>query len=117
MLTSEEQKFVAYWEQNRELHNSFSSKLSRGFPKACLFGLPILLLLVCVYFFIPDWYIKISKTSPQTFFVVVIGVFLAILFFAFTQMHFKWEMNEQLYLELKHKEKAANAANNTLNQS
>ena len=72
---------------------------------ACLFGLPILLLIACVYLFLPEWYTKISKTSPATFLVVTIAVFLAVFFYAFVRMHSKWEMNEQLYKELKFKEK------------
>jgi hypothetical protein len=110
MLTPEEEKFIQYWEQNRVSHSSFISKLLRGLPMACVFGLPILLLTVCVYLFIPNWYIKISNTSPQTFFVVVIAVIIAILFYAVARMHFKWEMNDQLYHEFKHKQKKADAA-------
>lgn len=72
---------------------------------ACMFGLPILLLIACVYLFLPEWYTKISKTSPETFVIVTIAVFIAIFFYAFTRMHFKWEMNEQLYKEIKYKEK------------
>jgi magnesium-transporting ATPase (P-type) len=111
MLTTEEEKFMQYWEQNKEAHSSFISKLLRGLPMACVFGLPILLLIVSVYFFLPEWYTKISKTSPQTFFVVVIAVTIAILFYAVVRMHFKWEMNEQLYQELKQQQKKIDAAN------
>jgi uncharacterized membrane protein len=111
MLSEKEEKFMQYWERNRAEHSSFISKLLRGFPMACLFCLPILLLIVVVYFFIPDWYIKISKTSSSTFMVVVVAVFISIIFYAFTRMHFKWEMNEQSYLELKQKQKKADAAN------
>ncbi len=110
MLTTEDEKFIEYWERNREAHSTFISKLLRGLPMACVFGLPILLLIVSVYFFIPDWYTKISNTSPQTFFVVVIAVIIAILFYAVARMHFKWEMNDQLYQELKHKQKKVDAA-------
>ena len=105
MLTDDETRFIQFWDKNKELHSSFSSKLLRGLPMACMFGLPILLLIACVYLFLPEWYTKISKTSPQTFLVVTIAVFIAIVFYAFTRMHFKWEMNEQLYKELKYKEK------------
>ncbi len=103
MLSAEEEKFMEYWEKNREAYSSTGSKFLRGLPMACLFGLPILLFIACVYLFFPDWYMKISGTSAETFFVIVIGVFIAIIFFAFFRMHFKWEMNEQLYLELKAK--------------
>jgi hypothetical protein len=111
MLTTEEAKFVAYWEQNREALSTTKSKLRRGLPMAGIFGLPILLLIVCVYLFLPDWYMRISKTSPQAFFVVVIAVFIIIFFYAFARMHFNWEMNEQLYLEFKHKQNKTEAAN------
>jgi hypothetical protein len=110
MLTLEEENFIQYWEQNKDVHGTFMSKILRGLPMAFVFGLPILLLIIVVYLFIPDWYIKISKTSPQAFFVVVIAVIIAIIFYAFTRMHFKWEMNNQIYQELKQKQKKADAA-------
>ena len=105
MLTDDETRFIQFWDKNKDLHSGFTSKLLRGLPMACMFGLPILLLIACVYLFLPEWYTKISKTSPQTFLVVTVAVFIAIVFYAFTRMHFKWEMNEQLYKELKYKEK------------
>ena len=105
MLTDDETRFLAFWDKNKEPHSTFSSKLLRGLPMACMFGLPILLLIACVYLFLPEWYTKISKTSPETFLIVTIAVFIAIFFYAFTRMHFKWEMNEQLYKEIKYKEK------------
>ena len=108
MLTDDENRFLVFWEKNKELHSTFSSKLLRGLPMACLFGLPILLLIACVYLFLPEWYTKISKTSPETFLIVTIAVFITVFFYAFIRMHFKWEMNEQLYKEIKYKEKKAN---------
>jgi membrane protein YdbS with pleckstrin-like domain len=111
MLTVEEEKFVQFWEQNRQEYSKFTSKLLRGIPMASIFALPILLLILCVYLFLPEWYMKISKTSSQTFFVVIIAVFVVIFFYAFARMHFKWEMNDQLYQELKMKEKRTKAAN------
>jgi len=107
MLTDDETRFLHYWEKHRELHSGFSSKLLRGLPMAFLFGLPILLLVLCVYLFLPEWYTKISKTSSATFVVVVIAVLIAIVFYAFVRMHFKWEMNDQQYKEIKAKEKKA----------
>ena len=63
-----------------------------------------------VYLFFPDWYTKISGTTPWTFIVVLIAVIIAILFFSYFRMHFKWEMNEQAYLELKYKQEHSDAA-------
>jgi membrane protein YdbS with pleckstrin-like domain len=105
MLTDDELRFVQYWEKHKALHSTFTSKLLRGLPMAFVFGLPILLLILCVYLFLPEWYTKISKTSSATFVVVVIAVLIAIVFYAFIRMHFKWEMNDQQYKELKAKEK------------
>lgn len=105
MLSTEEEKFIKYWEDKREAYSSSKSKLLRGLPGASMLGLPILLLLVCVYLFFPDWYTKISATSVQTFAVVVLAIIIFIICFAFARMHFRWEMNEQAYLELKYKQK------------
>ncbi|MDB5201234.1 MAG: hypothetical protein JWQ27_643 [Ferruginibacter sp.] len=107
MLSEKEEAFLAYWEQNRIPFSSTPSKLVRGMPMAMMFGLPILLSVLVVYLFFPDWYTKISATTSGTFGVVVIAVFIAILFFSYFRMHFKWEMNEQAYLELKHKKQGA----------
>ena len=112
MLSEEQQeRFIEYWEKNRDWQKSTGSKIMRGLPMAALFGLPILIFIAIIYFFLPDWYAKISDTSRETFVVIVVAVLIFIIFFAFLRMHFKWEMNEQLYLELKSRRKKADAAN------
>lgn len=117
MLSTEEQKFIKYWEENREQHSGFASKLLRGLPMAMVFGLPILLLIVVVYILSPEWYTKVSSALAGSAVVVVIAVLIAILFYAFIRMHFKWEMNDQFYKELKQKEKRSDAANEAHNNS
>ncbi|CAN5515741.1 hypothetical protein BH11BAC3_BH11BAC3_24980 [soil metagenome] len=104
MISEKEIKFLRYWERNREIESTFLSKLTRGFPMALLFGLPIILSIVVVRIFFPDWYMKISQTSPGMFITAVIAMIIIILFYSFFRMQFKWEMNEQLYKELKSKE-------------
>ena len=116
MLSPEEEKFIKYWNDNRMEYSGFKSKLLRGLPMAPVFGLPIILLIICIYFFFPDWFAKISNTSSQSFFVAGIAVLIFIIFFAFARMHFKWEMNEQLYLELKYKKKKEIAVSQSVNQ-
>ena len=111
MLTAREQEFILYWETHRDEQNRFLSKLSRGFPMALMFGLPIILFILAVYIWFPDWYTKISSTTSGSFVTIVIAVFICIVFFSYFRMHFKWEMNEQLYLELKQKQKRNEAAN------
>lgn len=110
MLLPEEENFLTYWEANRAAFSEPLSKLVRGLPMAIVFGMPILIFIAVVYFFLPDWYTKISKATAQTFVVISIAVLIAIIFYAFVRMHFKWEQNEQLYLELKQKQKKTQAA-------
>ncbi|MEO5894016.1 MAG: hypothetical protein ABIQ31_27405 [Ferruginibacter sp.] len=104
MISEKETAFLRYWERNRDNENTFISKLTRGFPMALLFGLPIILLIVVVKLFFPDWYMKISGTSPGTFVTAVIAMLGVVMFYAYFRMQYKWEMNEQLYKELKSKE-------------
>jgi hypothetical protein len=101
MLTEKDKAFLQYWEQNRDSLGTFVSKLSRGLPMAVLFTLPILLFIIVVWVFFPDWYMKISKTSPGMFVTAIFAMVLVTLFYSFFRMQFKWESNEQLYNELK----------------
>lgn len=105
MLTEKQKNFIIHWENVRENENTIRRKIIGGLPMATLFGLPIILLIVVVYIFFPDWYMKISGTTSGSFAVITIAVLIAILFFSYFRMHFKWEMNEQLYTELKQKSK------------
>ena len=110
-------EFIEYWELHRDEQNSFQSKLFRGLPVAIMFGLPIILFILAVYLWFPDWYTKISATTSGSFTTIVIAVLICIVFFSYFRMHFKWEMNEQLYLELKQKQKRLEAAKGNEKQS
>lgn len=104
MISEKEIQFLRYWERHKDSESTFLSKLTRGFPMALLFGLPIILLVVVVWLFIPEWYMKISKNSPGTFFAAIIAMLGIVFFYSYFRMQYKWEMNEQLYKELKAKE-------------
>jgi drug/metabolite transporter (DMT)-like permease len=110
MLSDKERAFIETWEKNRETYSSFGSKMSRGLPMAFVFGLPILLLILSVYLFFPEWYYRISNRLSGALITIVIAVLIAVVFFAYFRMHFLWEQNEQLYLELLHKQKKQDAA-------
>jgi membrane protein YdbS with pleckstrin-like domain len=101
MLSEKEKQFLLYWEAERDKQNTVSSKILNGLPMAIIFSLPVFLAIFAVYFLFPDWYTKISNTSSGTFVTVFIAVLLCIFFFSYFRMHYKWEMNEQLYHELK----------------
>ena len=112
MITEKDKAFLRYWEQNRDFENTFKRKLSGGLPMAILFGLPIILLIVVIRIFLPDWYMKISSTSSGMFFTAVVAMIVVVLFYAYFRMQYKWEMNEQLYQESKSKEnKSINKTN------
>ncbi|MBK8711808.1 MAG: hypothetical protein IPL97_08055 [Niastella sp.] len=113
MLTQEEKQFLAYWEANRLPFKTVGSKLVRGLPMAMLFSLPILLLIAVVYFFIPDWYAKVSSAAASSMGATIVAVIIIIIFIAYFRMHFLWEMNEQAYRELLNK-KNRNEANQTI---
>ncbi len=100
MLTKEEKDFVTYWESHREKENTFVNKMIYGGPWGLIFALPIL---VAVIFH--DWYkrmIPISKTQLVLIGICVVGIAF---FYAYFRQQVRWENNEQLYQELKLKEK------------
>lgn len=104
MITEKEKQFLRYWEANKENEDRFLNKILGGLPMAIMFGSPVILSVVVVRLFFPDWYMKISQTTPGMFISAIIAVICIILFYSFFRMQFKWEMNEQLYQELKYKE-------------
>jgi membrane protein YdbS with pleckstrin-like domain len=110
MLSEKDKKFMSIWEKERDRRNTVSDKILSGLPMALMFSLPIILLIFVVYIFFPEWYTRISSTSQGTFITVVVAVLISTLFFSYFRMHYKWEMNEQLYHELKKKEKLAQSS-------
>ena len=104
MLSEKDKDFIIYWEKEKDRRNTFSAKLMQGLPMAALFSVPILLFIAAVYLFFPEWYTRISSRLPGSITTIVIAVIICILFFSYFRMQFKWESNEQLYRELKHKQ-------------
>ncbi len=103
MLSEKEKDFIIYWEKEKEGRSTFPAKLIQGLPMAALFSVPILLFITAVYLFFPEWYTRISSRLPGSITTIVIAVIICILFFSYFRMQYKWEMNEQLYRELKQK--------------
>lgn len=99
---------MARWSSVREKEARFLSKISSGLPMAMLFGLPIILSLIAVYYLSPDWYAKLSPAASGVLSTLVIAVIIIILFFSYFRMHFLWEQNEQLYQELMARQKNEN---------
>jgi amino acid transporter len=108
MLSEKDVNFITYWEREKENRKTFSAKLTGGLPVAALFCVPILLFITAVYLFFPEWYTKISSRLPGSITIIVIAVIICIFFFSYFRMQYKWEMNEQLYQELKQKSNKTN---------
>lgn len=104
MLTQKDKQFIIRWEAVREQESSTRAKLLNGLPMAVLFSVPILFFIAAIYFFFPDWYTKVSNRLSGSLLTIVIAIIGCTIFFAYFRMHYKWEMNEQLYKELKSKE-------------
>lgn len=108
MLSEKDKEFIIYWEKVRDARKSFSVKLTSGLPMAALFSAPILLFIAVIYLFLPEWYTKVSARMPGSVSTIVVAVIICMLFFSYFRMQYKWEMNEQLYQELKSKENKQN---------
>jgi MFS superfamily sulfate permease-like transporter len=104
MLSEKDKKFMIYWEKEKDRRKSFSVKLFSGLPMAALFCVPILLFITVIYLFFPEWYTKVSSRMPGAVSTIVIAVIICMFFFSYFRMQYKWEMNEQLYRELKSRE-------------
>ena len=104
MLSEKDKEFIIYWEKERERQNSISAKIISGLPMAILFCVPILLFITVIYLFLPEWYTKVSNKLPGAVLTIIIALIIMVFFFAYFRMQFKWESNEQYYLELKHKQ-------------
>lgn len=99
MITDQEKLFIDYWEKNSTRQKKTWYKLAIGLPIGLVFALPIL---VSVIFH--DWYKNMVYISNSEIIVIMMAVLAIAVFYALFRMKFKWEMNDQLYKELKFKE-------------
>ena len=113
MLSEKDKKFITHWEKERERQKTIPAKLIAGLPMAILFCMPILLFITAVYFFLPEWYTRVSNSLAGSMATIVIALIICMLFFSYFRMQYKWEMNEQLFRELKHKENTTNSITNS----
>jgi hypothetical protein len=100
MITEQEKLFIEYWDNNRDKQKRWLYQLAIGLPLGLVFALPILLSVI-----FHDWYKRMIYISGAQITIIMIGVLGIAVFLALFRMKFKWEQNEQLYKELKYKEK------------
>ena len=96
MLSTEEEQFILYWEQNRLRKKRGWRQLSIGLPLGVALAAAIL---INIY---SDWNPagNMIRYDPQTMFVVLAAVLLIIIFVAIFAAKHRWDMNEQHYREL-----------------
>jgi uncharacterized membrane protein YbjE (DUF340 family) len=101
MFTEQEEKFIAYWETNRLTYKKSFKDFIKGFSKGLGISVAIILILVS------GWYTRAnmeanSKLSSVVFIIALLGIGV---FMAWLSQNYKWEQNEQQYLELMAKKR------------
>lgn len=97
MLTEEEKKFIAYWEENRKNRKQYLRRLSLGLPMGAVFVIAIF-----VNFF-SGWDKRanlIMFAEPSLIYVLLTAALLIIIFIVIFSARHKWDLNEQRYQEL-----------------
>lgn len=102
MSVKVEKEFLQYWEQNREAKKKWVRQLSVGLP------LGVTLVLTTFVNLFSGWYgraqMVFSRESTSLVLVLLIAAISIVLFIIIFSARHRWEMNEQRYQELKHKQ-------------
>ena len=108
MLTPEEEKFLEFWEANRIKEKTLFRQLSLGMPLGVLIGIAILLN------FMSGWYTRANMVaySQSTPYVLIVAIVIIAVFCSVFYKRYKWEMNEQHFLELKIKKERGKSFDN-----
>lgn len=94
-LTAEENRFVEWWEAERDGQRRRTRQLWLGLPLGLLFALPILLNFLAGRF----WYRRADAVGASQFnpLVLVFAVLLIAVFTGYFHRRFRWEENEHRY--------------------
>ncbi len=105
MLTEQEEKFLIYWDKNREREKSFFRQISLGLPMGLLIGIGILLN------FVSGWYTRANMVanSQSTPLVLIFAIVIIAFFCSIFYKRHQWEMNDQRYQELTIKKERQNS--------
>jgi hypothetical protein len=107
MLNSEEEKFLAFWGENRERQKTSVRPFVLGLSGGFAIGAAVLITLSS------GWYERanMEANSKLSGFVFLLAILIISFFLAYFYRKFRWEMQEQRYLELlSRKKKAQNQA-------
>lgn len=102
MYTDHEKRFMDWWSENRLKEKRTLKQWLMGIPVGLLFTIPIAINFFSGWFKRADMQLN-SKISNNQFnpLVLLIALVLIISFMAIFSKRYKWEMNEQRYMELK----------------
>lgn len=112
MLTKEEEEFLVYWEKNR-VKKKNNGIISAGTGVGFFIGIGIVLN------YISGWYTRADMVanSQSTPLVLIIAILIITIFCGFFYNKYRWDMNEQRFLELKSKKASQNSLEETQHQS
>ena len=97
MLTQEEEKFLAYWQEQRLQKKQFLRKFSIGLPLGVLFAAALLINLLS------GWYKKammVLNSDSSIIIVILIAMLAIVVFITIFSAHHRWDRNETMYQEL-----------------
>lgn len=112
MLSKENEEFLASWAKNREKEKTSSRPFFVGLSGGFTIGIAVIIVLES------GWYTRanMEANSRLSSFILLLAILVISFFMAFFYRKFRWEMQEQRYLELlAAKNKAENQEASSLN--
>lgn len=96
MLSSTDEAFLTYWSKNREQQRTSIRPFLVGLSAGFTLGISLILVLST------GWYERanMEANSKMSSIVFLVAILIISFFMAFLYRKFRWEMQEQRYLEL-----------------
>ena len=97
MLNEQDEKFLVYWEKNREKEKTLGRQLFYGMPLGLLMAIGIILN------YMSGWYTRatMAANGQSTPLVLIFAIILIVIFCSIFFKRHQWEMNDQRFQELK----------------
>ena len=102
MLTTQEQRFIEHWRQNRDREKKLFRQLLIGLPAGLFIAIGIVATVVTRQWYQQADMVANSELNPGVLIVAIIAI---IVFIAIFYKKFQWDQKEQLYKELLSKQK------------
>lgn len=96
MLMQDNETFLAFWSENREKEKTSSRPFMIGLSAGFAIGISVIGVMES------GWYERanMEANSKLNYLVLLLAILLISFFMAFIYRKFRWEMQEQRYLEL-----------------